>query len=285
MRALAKYSMSGRTQAVTVATVSAALPLMFWISAAVVALVVMRRGPAEGVSLLLWASLPAMIWVLVPGDPTALVVIAGTGVLALVLRASVSWVYTLLAGVLIGVLLAELMPLLLPELIAEMIKVSKQVLAEMVAELGKEAGQQLEAYLPPLFAGILSSIHLYAMQGCLILARWWQASLYNPGGFREEFHRLMLPKLVALPLLLLMLFGGRLHPQLLGWLPVIGVPFVVAGIALVHGLVGLKKLTVHWLFAFYMLLVLFGPYLFMLLIGMAFMDSLLDFRQRVRNSL
>lgn len=282
MRALAEYAMRGRTQAVTVAAIAAALPLMFWISAATVGLTVMRRGTAEGLNLLLWASLPAAVWIVAHQDPTALIVIVGTGLLAMVLRITVSWVYTLVAGVVIGIILSLLMPMLLPEVVAETIKVSKQVLTEMVAELGAEAGQQLDEWLHNLFSGILGSVHLYAMVGSLIIARWWQAALYNPGGFKEEFHQLILPRVMALPMMLVMVFGGGVHPLILGWIPVMTVPFVIAALALVHGVVGIRKLAGQWLFAFYMLIILLGPYFFMLLIVMAFLDSLLDFRRRIQ---
>lgn len=274
--------MRGRTQAVTVAAISAAVPLMFWISAATVALTTLRRGWAEGLNLLLWACLPAIVWIAMQQDPTPLIVIIGSGVLAQVLRFSVSWVHTLLAGCALGILVSWLMPLLLPEVVTETIKISKQVLEGMAGDITAETGRQLDEWLNSLFAGILGSIHLLAIVACLVIGRWWQSALYNPGGFRAEFHRLILPKAVALPLMLFMVFGGGLHPALLGWIPVITVPFIIAGIALVHGVVGIRKLTGQWLLAFYLLAFLLGPYFYMLLIVMAFLDSVLDFRQRIQ---
>lgn len=282
MRALAEYAMRGRTQAVTVAMLTAALPLLFWLSAATVALATLRKGVAEGLNLLLWASLPAGVWLVMRDDPTPLVVIMGSGLLSMVLRATVSWVHTLLAGLCLGILLTWLMPLLLPEVVAETIRISKQVLAEVTAEISAKTGRQLDEWLSSLFAGILGSIHLLVVVGCLVLARWWQSTLYNPGGFGEEFRQLILPRRIAVPLLLLMVFGGGLHLLMLGWIPVMTVPFVIAAIALVHGVVSLRKLSVQWLFAFYLMVFLLGPYFYMLLIVMAFLDSVLDFRGRIR---
>ncbi len=282
MRALAEYAMRGRTQAVTVVMLTSALPLLFWLSAATVALATLRKGAAEGLGLLLWASLPAVIWLVMRNDPTPLVVIVGSGILGVVLRISVSWVHTLVAGVLLGIMLTWVMPLLLPEVVAETIRISKQVLAEMTAEISQKTGRQLEEWLYSLFAGVLGSVHLFAVVGCVVLARWWQSALYNPGGFREEFHRLILPRTLALPLMLFMLLGGGVHPLLLGWIPVLTVPFVVAAIALVHGMVALRKLAVQWLFAFYLMVFLLGPYFYILLIVMAILDSVLDFRGRIR---
>ncbi|MCF7981850.1 MAG: hypothetical protein K9K86_07675 [Pseudomonadales bacterium] len=284
MRALAEYAMRGRSQAVTVAAISAALPLFFWVSAAIVALTILRKGVTEGLNLFLWASLPTIIWILIQKDPTPLIIIAGSGLLATVLRTSVSWVYTLLTGVLLGIVLSELMPFLLPEVVAETIRISKEVLSELAAQTKAETGRHLDEWLHQLFAGILGSVHLFAMTGCLVLGRWWQASLYNPGGFRIEFHQLILPKAMTLPMMLLMVFGGGMHPIILGWVPVMSVPFIIAGIALVHGIVGIRKLPVQWLLGFYILVFFMGPYFYPLLIVMAFLDSMLDFRQRIRPS-
>jgi uncharacterized protein YybS (DUF2232 family) len=55
---------------------------------------------------------------------------------------------------------------------------------------------------------------------------------------------------------------------------------LVAGMALVHGLVAKSKLPVRWLVLFYMALFVFRP-LVALLAAVAVADSALDFRSRV----
>jgi hypothetical protein len=171
VRALAEFAMRGRTQAVTVAAISAALPLLFWVSAATIALTTLRRGVTEGLNILLWASLPAIVWVVMQGDPMPLIVIVGTALLAMVLRATASWALTLFAGVLLGIVISGLMPLLLPEIVAELVRVSKDVLAEMAAQITAETGRQLDDWLHSMFAGILGSVHLFVMVASLVLAR------------------------------------------------------------------------------------------------------------------
>ena len=69
MRALAEFLMRGPKQAVIVAVIAAALPLMFWLSAAVLTLVTLRKGVGEGVNVLVWALLPAIAWWIKLGDP------------------------------------------------------------------------------------------------------------------------------------------------------------------------------------------------------------------------
>lgn len=273
--------MRGRFQAVAVATICAALPLFFWVSAAIVALVTLRKGVTQGVTLMLWASVPAAIWVVVRSDPTPIIVIAGCTSLAVVLRATGSWVSTLLAGVVLGLVASWLVPLLLPEVLAEIIQASQQLLDKMAAEVARQSGAQLGIWLNAIFTGVLGSMHLMVMLGCLIIGRWWQATLYNPGGFREEFHAIILPRGVALAMMLLILFGSALTPVFLGWVPTLTVPFIIAGLALVHGIIGIRKLSGQWLVGFYMMFLFMGPYLYMFLMVMAFLDSMLNFRQRI----
>ncbi len=281
MRALAEYAMRGRFQAVAVATICAAVPMFFWISAAIVALVTLRKGVTEGMALLLWASLPALAWLVMGSDPTPTIVIVGCAGLAVVLRATASWAMTLLAGVALGWLASWLVPLLLPELLAEIIQASQLMLDKMVAELAQQSGEQLALWLKAIFTGVLGCMHLMAMLGCLVVGRWWQATLYNPGGFREEFHSIILPRGMALIMMLSILFGGALSPAFLEWVPSLTVPFFVAGLALVHGIIGIKKLSGQWLIGFYTMFFFMGPYLYMLLIVAALLDSMLNLRQRI----
>ena len=60
MRALAQYVMRGPLQAGGVAAVTTAVPLLFWIGAAVTGLVVLRLGIRQGLNIGLWALIPAM---------------------------------------------------------------------------------------------------------------------------------------------------------------------------------------------------------------------------------
>ena len=62
MRALADYIMRGRMQATLVVAAAAALPMLFWLSAAAGSLVLLRRGLSDALSILVWALLPALAW-------------------------------------------------------------------------------------------------------------------------------------------------------------------------------------------------------------------------------
>jgi len=115
----------------------------------------------------------------------------------------------------------------------------------------------------------------------LILGRYWQALLYNPGGFGREFRSIRLPRGPALVLLVCMLLGPSFGPQMAMLTPLCSVPLVFAGLALIHGLVAAKHLTRFWLVGLYVTLLLFMQLIYPLLVLFAIVDSLIDFRGRL----
>jgi hypothetical protein len=269
MRAIAEYAMRGRSQAATVAIIASAVPLLFWVSAATVVLITLRKGWLEGVNLTLWASLPAIFWLVMQGNPIPLTVLLIALVLAIVLRSTVSWVHTLLMGVLLGLVLNWMIPLLVPELL------DPELLKQLAPKV--DLNQEQIAMFGNLLTGFWATAHLLIAVLSLMLGRWWQSLLFNPGGFGEEFKQLILPASVAIPLVLIAQFGGNLHPALIGWAPILTMPLFIAGIALAHGVVSIKKLSSQWLVLMYLLVFLVGPYL-------ALIDSLMNFRRRIQKT-
>src|SRR6056297_841315 len=109
MKVLAEFVMRGRAQALAIALAGSVVVLFAWVSAAVVALVTLRKGPAEGVWVVAWALLPAGVIAWLFGDTSVVALLLGTAGLALVLRASVSLSLTLLASVPVGIAAGLLM--------------------------------------------------------------------------------------------------------------------------------------------------------------------------------
>ena len=83
-----------------------------------------------------------------------------------------------------------------------------------------------------------------------------------------------------LVLLACMLFGPNFGPGLALLTPLCSVPLMFAGIALLHGLVAQKRLAKFWLVGLYVTLVLFMQLTYPLLVVLAIVDSLIDFRGR-----
>ena len=279
MRFIAEYALKSRTNAIIATALSAAVPFLFWIAAAVVGVVTLRKGGRDGSQVMLWSSLPAVFW-FAQGDLTPLFVIIGAYIMALVLRESVSWSYTLLVGATIGAVTASTVQWLPPDLMLELAQASREMILGDAA-LAERSGIELDQFLISLFAGVISAVHALMMMGCVMLARFWQASLFNPGGFQKEFHQLRLPIWAGLVLGTIVVFGVGITPEAIKWIPSLTLPLVFACIALVHAVVTIKQLSKSWLTVFYAILFFAGHSLYVLMIFVALLDSSLNFRQRL----
>lgn len=247
-KALAKWSMDKPLNAIIAIVAMLFIPLLFWLGAALMALSILRHGAKEAANVVLWGSLPAFAW-LAMGDPTPLVTALGASTLAIILRSSIDLRLTLMSASGIGVLIYFALPLLMPEVLAEVQKQSELLLAEALKD-NLELWHNIQPKVGPLMVGALAAILTMVMILCLLLARWWQAAFYNPGGYSEEFHPLRLPVGYTASIVLLLVFGSSLPPLISGMLPVLTIPLVIAGVAFVHGIVGMKNLGGQWLFAF-----------------------------------
>jgi hypothetical protein len=283
MRALAEFIMRGRMQAIVVMVGSAALPMLFWLCAAAGSLVLLRRGLNDALGVLVWAVLPALAWWYF-GDPRTLLVLLGTFGLALLLRSQNAWPRVMLCSVGVGLLYAVALSVAFGEpiaaLAAELQKILPDILSQAYQQLSLEERTQLEALLIPVLTGLLAALLQIVTLLSLMLGRYWQALLYNPGGFGLEFRALRFPPLLAMLLLAGMLFSPSLSAQLAMLGPLCSVPLVFAGIALLHGLVSQGRMRRFWLVGLYVTLVLFMQVIYPLLVVMAIVDSLFDFRGR-----
>ena len=283
MRALAEFIMRGRMQAIVVVAGCAALPMLFWLSAAAGSLVLLRRGLNDALGVLVWAVLPALVWWYF-GDPRTLLVLLGSFGLALLLRNQSSWSRVMLCSVGLGLLYAWALGMVFGEPIAalatELQKVLPDMLSDAYQQLSVDEQARLGALLAPVLTGLLAGLLQITTLLSLMLGRYWQALLYNPGGFGLEFRSLRFSALPAMVLLMGMLLGPSLGVQVAMLAPLCSVPLVFAGIALIHGLVAKNRMSRFWLVGLYVTLVLFMQLIYPLLAVMAIVDSLFDFRGR-----
>ncbi|MBV6753236.1 hypothetical protein KV580_23200 [Pseudomonas chlororaphis] len=286
MRALAGFIMRGRMQAMLVVAGSAALPLLFWLSAAAGCLVLLRRGSdALGVIGLGVLSVLLFWHFNIQKDPTALLVLLGSCSLALVLRAGYSWNRVLLVSMAVGLVCAVSLGTIFSPFIEGLAQTFEQVVPLALGEVYQKLSVDQRAFLaslavPLLITSTAISLQVFSVM-CLILGRYWQALLYNPGGFGREFREIRIPKQVALSLLAIMFVAPFIGLHALILLPLCSVPLVFAGLSLIHGLVAKKKLASFWLVGMYVTLVPFMHLLGPLLMVLAIVDSLIDFRGRL----
>ena len=285
MRALAEFIMRGRMQATLVVAGCAALPLLYWLGAAAGCLVLLRRGLKDAVGVLALGLLPALIWWLQMGDPRVLLVLLGSSSLALVLRASESWVRTLLVSVALGlvysVMLGAAFRPQIEALAQEIVKILPLALGELYQQLSVDERAHLATLVAPALIGLMAVMMQIVSVLSLMLGRYWQALLYNPGGFGREFRSIRIPVGPAMLLLALMVVGPNLGSQMALTVLFCSVPLVFAGLALIHGLVAQKRLARFWLVGLYVTMLLFMQLIYPLLVVLAIVDGLIDFRGRL----
>ena len=285
MRALAEFIMRGRVQATLVVAGCAALPLLYWLGAAAGCLVLLRRGLKDALGVLALGLLPALIWWLQLGDPRVLLVLLGSSSLALVLRASESWVRTLLVSVALGlvysVMLGAAFHPQIEGLSQEIVKILPMALGDLYQQLSVDERARFASLIAPVLTGLIAALLQVVSVLSLIVGRYWQALLYNPGGFGREFRSIRIPAGPAMLLLACMVVGPNFGPQMALLAPICSVPLVFAGLALIHGLVARKRLAKFWLVGLYVTLLLFMQLIYPLLVVLAIIDGLIDFRGRL----
>ncbi|NBQ72529.1 MAG: hypothetical protein EBU11_06305 [Gammaproteobacteria bacterium] len=250
MRGLAEYVMTGRRQAMIAVMLLGLIPLVNLLNPVVVGLIALRKGLQEAGIVFAWAVLPVGAWA-VAGDVVPLIMLIGITGLALLLRETESWEFTLLAAIAVGISVEvyfRVQPAVIDALMAQL---------EQYIQAGNAQDLQLDA-VRNVMLSVIGAVYMFLAVLLLMTARWMQALLFNPGGFRLEFHGLV--------------------PE--AWTLYFLMPLVFAGIAVIHAVVAIRKLPVMLLVTFYIVLML--PAAVQLVVLLALLDSWFDFRSRLQ---
>ncbi|MDG2036202.1 MAG: hypothetical protein P8J42_06260 [Pseudomonadales bacterium] len=264
--------------------------LLAWLGCAAVALVILRRGLQAAASVFLLVLLLAAVWAYT-GNIIPLSTLLCTSALAVALRTTRSWSIVITLTPFVIMTWAVVLLVFASDYVAQLLVYAEQGLDVFKEQLtlasanggNKDVAEQLLAQMPPLTAahlvGNLAFMQMLLTLMSLLTARWWQAKLYNPGGFQQEFYQLRLSRaniLVLVAGLVLFSIIEGYHQ----WTWLFAIPIIIVGIALVHALVALKQLSRPWLIGFYLLFVTFAPIVPLLMMAVI-ADSALDFRSRI----
>ena len=198
---LAQYVLRGRIQAITVGVLFSVLPLATWIANVIVALVTLRLGPKEGGIVLLWVMLPSVILASAGSPLLWLYSIVGNHllgyVLALVLYRAASWSLILETLLVLGLSTVMAVHWIVPNIH----ELWLNQLIQQVSLIKEQFGFQVPAAEFKFFARIITGfqVALLFLGGLwnLWVARWLQASLYNPGQLYPELAIIRLNKWVS----------------------------------------------------------------------------------------
>ncbi len=279
MRVLAEFIMRGRMQACLVGVFGSLLP---FVSVSTIGLVTLRKGAAEGFIVSLWVILPLLLSYMFSASSPFMAVVSGVALINMALvanahRVTADWNFSLGIATLSGVVLVCLAALLFQ---AEMNDFVNE-LEEMLATASEQSGQTMLVLTRNGFLAFVAWVVIFNTVIGLVLSRWWQALLYNSGGFQEEFQMLRLSPKLSLVCLSIFIAGLALGGNYQLWLRLASIPLLIGGLAIVHYVVQHKGFGRQVLVVMYVGLFLFGPVLMVLLGALGAADSVMNFRTRL----
>jgi len=266
------------------------LPPLSYISGALVALVTMRRGISEGAVIAVISALVLSVVAqvstgsMVIGFVFALMVWLPVWILSIVLRKTVSLMLTVSAAALISAIAVIGFHAMVGDTVSWWLTMIDQLFVEAFKQSGADATQieMMRGNMAQIMTGLMATAFFLSMVLSMFLGRWWQAVLYNPGGFKAEFHAFRLDKSVAVIGALILIWAsitaapGSVAIDLSFVISVFG---SAAGLALIHHFVETKQVNKAWIITLYLLLMFIAPQLLVLLAIAGFADAWLDLRR------
>ncbi len=301
MRALAALLMRRRTNAMTAAAVCGALSLLMppltYVSGAIVALSTLKQGLREGALVVAGAvALSALFSLIVVGSvaPAFAFLLMSWAPMWVVAAALFTWRgqgAALVAATVLGIVAVTALHIAVSDpaewwrsAMAEVFRPMLEAQAGATqTDVARMLSQALDDWAPRMtrFFGAATVIGLTVT---LCLARWWHASLDNPGGFGREFRALAVPR--AMIVLTLVVGVGSLFAPALraSWVGDLMGPLTAMlafqGLAVAHAVVKARGASAGWLVALYVT-VLVPPHLALpLLILTGLVDGWINLRAR-----
>ena len=289
MKPFGAFLMRSRRNAGILAFAFALLPILNWLSIIITLLVTLRKGAQEGVWILSCTLLPLCVLAFTVGRLAViynmLIPILVVWGLALVLRSTHNWASVLLIGAGVGVIAIVVLHSYIANIDAWWQHKMLSYLQQLSVGINVDTMQQKQTilHLSKIATGLQIAVLLLMNLLWLLLARCWQAILYNPGALRGELQAIRIPRWVSVVLLLVLVMVLLIkQPLLIDLLPVLLLPFMLAGLSLFHFIIAVRKMHWLWLFVFYIALLFAFPYIGMALVLLALVDSGLNLRQRYR---
>ncbi len=270
------------------------LPVI-WCSAAIVSLVLLRQGVAPAVTALGAVMLMVLLMgMLSRGGMLQLFAIIAqfwlpAVLVAYVLRQTVSLDMAVMAGAAIGILLVVVMHLVVGDPVAFWERIIGNYIDASLntggtAAIDPQAQQQAETLRSMI--GVMARLATPATAVMMMLtgvtsvflARGWQARLFNPGGFQQEFHSLRFGKTVALGVLAITGVSLVLEWSLLSHIVIVLLSAMMfQGLAVLHALVRIRGMSSGWLVGIYALMIL--PHTSALVGALGLADNWLNLRR------
>ena len=193
-------------------------------------------------------------------------------------RVLASWQWTLLATVLVAVICAQGFGLFMGSSVTALVATAQEMLNAVTSE---EQTRSSVSLTESMVLGLIATILAVGSVMSLMLARWWQAGIKNPGGFQKEFHSFAIDANIAVMLILVLIAGQFFSKNTQIWADLAALPLLIAGIALVHYVVKLFNQGKQWLAFLYAGIIMLGKPVTLILVVLGLTDSLIDLRSKL----
>jgi hypothetical protein len=282
------------------------VPFIGTIGILIAALVTLRKSLWEGAILTLAATLPYLVSFYISqkgGSSISFVIWIGVGVavlsniltyiFAVMLVRRVSWSNLLQIAALLGVLVVSVIHLVYPDVanwwghqlqsyyIQAQTATDGLVKAPMVSpEAQIEAVNAGKQYA----TGLMISAILVVAIIQLIVARWWQAFIFQPGMLGRELHHIRLSKLAGFLFMVSLVLSYLGNSVVFDIMPILYLLFGAAGLSLIHYGFGLmhSPSVWFWLAILYVTLIFSIPVSLVMVGFLALLDIWLDLRKRFK---
>lgn len=128
--------------------------------------------------------------------------------------------------------------------------------------------------------GIVAMMMGFATVCSLFLGRWMQATLYQPGGFKQEFHSIRVPKLIFFIVILILLVAMVINENLFTDLLIIfSVIYFFQGLSVLHCNVDRLGRSAMYLLPPYVLLLFTPQFVIVGMAGLGLVDTFVNFRK------
>lgn len=271
--------MRGPWEATTTAVLSLLLGLVvfpaIYLSAGILALVGLQLGLASAVRVAAFALVAVGIAsALLAGDPRPGVIAGAAAWLPVAVLGAVagntgSIRPAFVGAMVVGALVVGGFHLWLPDPAAWWKGALESALSspEIARALSSDRGMVVEEIAPRLamvMTGVVAAMSALGLSIGLALGRWWQSVLYRPGAFGAEFRRLDFGRHLSVALgvmIIAAVFGSALALHLA---MVLGMGFLLQGLAIGHAIAHNRGWHVAWVAGFYLILFLFPQVAFAL---------------------
>lgn len=285
-----RFVLADQKNAIVLAFLATLVPFFSWLGSCVLGVVTLRQGAQKGFPVLVASVLPLVAYVFYfQDDPiyyTFVVENILVWVLAKILRETVSWKWVLYSAALIGLMsvcVAHLAHGHISEYWLQFYQ-NKANDIEQMANQGVPKAELLVFFqrLAKITTGLIAAKVILNAGVNLLLARWLQAIVFNPGALAPEVLSIRLDAwcvgFIGVAAILIM------QDVALGWdlLPVLVLGFFLAGLSFLHWLAYIRKLSWFWFIPFYILLVLLMQILVPSVALLAILDSLFNFRKGIK---